>query len=57
MLPKHPHITDLMFVKEERFIQGDARKSVNVSKSFISNSRIMNITLRLTSCSVAIKEG
>jgi len=34
-------LRDLNFVKEKRIIQDDARKSVSVSKSFISNSRIM----------------
>jgi hypothetical protein len=50
-------LLDMKSVKEKRIVQGYTRKSVNVSKSFISNSRIINVTLRLTSYSVVIKEG
>jgi len=49
-------LRDLKFVKEKRIIQGDARKSVNVRKSFISNSRIMDITLPLASYAAVIKK-
>jgi hypothetical protein len=50
-------LRNLKFVKEKTIIQSDARKSVNVSKSFISKSRIMNIALRLKVILFLSKKG